>query len=64
LRDNVLFSSPKDEVEHAYVAGACVLKLGIKFPALVDGFGNQKQAGPLRLSPGRSGTGHQNIASG
>jgi hypothetical protein len=41
VRDNVLFSSPKDEVERAYVAGACVRKLGIKFPALVDGFDNR-----------------------
>ena len=40
VRDNVLFSSPKDEVERAYVAGACVRKLGIKFPAVVDGFNN------------------------
>jgi hypothetical protein len=41
VRDNVLFSSPKDEVERAYVAGACVRKLGIKFPALVDAFDNR-----------------------
>ncbi len=41
VHDNVLFSSPKDEVERAYVAGACVRKLGIKFPALVDAFDNR-----------------------
>jgi hypothetical protein len=36
VRDGVLFRSPKDEAERAYVAGACVRKLGIKFPALID----------------------------
>ncbi len=41
VRDKVLFSSPIDEVERAFVAGACVRKLGIKFPALVDGFDNR-----------------------
>jgi type I thyroxine 5'-deiodinase len=41
VRDNVVFSSPKDEVERAYVAGACVRKLGVKFPALVDAFDNR-----------------------
>jgi iodothyronine deiodinase-like protein len=41
VRDNVLFSSPRDEEERASVAGACVRKLHIKFPALVDGFDNQ-----------------------
>jgi len=41
VRDNVLFSSPKDEAERAAVAGTCVRKLGIKFPALIDGFDNR-----------------------
>jgi hypothetical protein len=41
VRDNVLFSSPKDEAERATVAGTCVRKLGIKFPALIDGFDNR-----------------------
>ena len=44
VHDNVLFSSPKDEVERAFVAGACVRKLGIKFPALVDGFDNRVES--------------------
>ena len=44
VRDNVLFSSPKDEMERAYVAGACVRKLGIKFPAMIDGFENQAES--------------------
>lgn len=41
VRDGVLFSSPKNEVERASVAGLCVRKLGIKFPALIDGFDNR-----------------------
>jgi hypothetical protein len=41
VRDHVLFSSPKDESERFNVAGACVRRLGIKFPALVDGFDNR-----------------------
>ena len=40
LRDHVVFASPKDEDERAQVAGACVRKLGIKFPAVLDEFGN------------------------
>jgi len=34
------FASPKSEEERALVAGACVRKLGIKFPAVLDEFGN------------------------
>ena len=41
VKDNVLFRSPRDEEERASVAGACVRRLGIKFPALIDGFNNQ-----------------------
>lgn len=40
LKDKVVFASPKDEEERAFVAGACVRKLGIKFPAVLDGFDN------------------------
>jgi len=40
IKDNVLFASPKNEEERAFVAGACVRKLGIKFPAVIDGFDN------------------------
>ncbi len=43
IRDKVVFASPKDEGERAEVAGACVRKLGIKFPALVDGFDNHTE---------------------
>ncbi len=41
VRDGVLFRSPQDESERAHVAGACVRKLGIKFPALIDSFDNR-----------------------
>jgi type I thyroxine 5'-deiodinase len=40
IKDNVVFASPKDEGERTNIAGACVRKLGIKFPAIVDGFDN------------------------
>ena len=40
IKDNVVFASPKSFDEREYVAGACVRKLGIKFPALIDGFDN------------------------
>jgi type I thyroxine 5'-deiodinase len=40
IKDNVVFASPRNEDERAYVAGACVRKLGIKFPAVLDEFDN------------------------
>jgi len=40
IRDQVVFASPRNEEERAFVAGACVRKLGIKFPAVLDEFGN------------------------
>jgi hypothetical protein len=40
VKDGVLFASPRNESERFSVAGACVRKLGIKFPALIDGFDN------------------------
>ena len=40
VKDQVVFASPKNEDEREYIAGACVRKLGIKFPALIDGFDN------------------------
>ena len=54
VRDGVLFRSPRDEAERASVAGTCVRKLGIKFPALLDSFDNRVEAAytgwPDRLS--------------
>jgi hypothetical protein len=40
VRDHVLFASPTNEAERFNVAGTCVRRLGIKFPALVDSFDN------------------------
>jgi len=41
IKEKVVFASPKDEEERALVAGACVRNLGIKFPAVLDGFDNR-----------------------
>jgi hypothetical protein len=38
LRDNVVFSSPSDATARAELAGVCVVRLGIKLPAVVDHF--------------------------
>ena len=43
IRDQILFASPKSEEERAFVAGACVRKLGIKLPAVLDEFGNSTE---------------------
>ena len=40
VKDGVLFSSPKTMLEREAVAGSCVRKLGIKFPAVIDGIDN------------------------
>ena len=40
VRDGVVYASPRDYAERNQLAGTCVRKLGIKFPALVDGFDN------------------------
>jgi len=40
IKDNVLFATPKNDQEREYIAGACVRKLGIKFPAVIDGIEN------------------------
>ncbi|MBI1355637.1 MAG: deiodinase [Acidobacteria bacterium] len=37
VRDEVVFASPKTDGERTNVAAACMLKLGIKLPALIDG---------------------------
>ena len=44
IKENVVFASPKNEEERALVAGACVRKLGIKLPAVLDEFGNSTEA--------------------
>ena len=44
IKDSVVFTSPKNEEERAYIAGACVRKLGIKLPAVLDEFGNSTES--------------------
>jgi thiol-disulfide isomerase/thioredoxin len=43
VRDKVLFSTPKSEDQRFAVAGECVRRLGINFPALVDGLDNHTE---------------------
>ena len=43
VKDKVVFASPKNEEERAFVAGACVRKLGIVFPAVLDEFNNETE---------------------
>ncbi|PYX39353.1 MAG: deiodinase [Acidobacteria bacterium] len=43
IKDKIVFASPKDETERAFVAGACVRKLGIKFLAVLDEFANSTE---------------------
>jgi len=43
VKDKVVFASPKNEEERALIAGACVRKLGIKFPDVLDEFGNSTE---------------------
>lgn len=40
VKESVVFASPKDMEERAAIANSCVRKLGIKFPAVIDGFDN------------------------
>jgi peroxiredoxin len=43
VKEKVVFASPKSEDERASIAGACVRKLGIKIPAVLDEFGNSTE---------------------
>lgn len=43
IKDKVVFASPRSEDERGMVAGSCVRKLGIKFPAVLDEFGNSTE---------------------
>jgi Iodothyronine deiodinase len=43
IKDKVVFASPKNQDERGLVAGSCVRKLGIKFPAVLDEFGNSTE---------------------
>ena len=44
IKDKVVFASPRSEEERAFVAGACVRKLGIEIPAVLDEFGNSTES--------------------
>jgi len=43
IKDKVIFASPKNEEERALIAGACVRKLQLKMPAVLDEFGNSTE---------------------
>ena len=43
VKDKVVFSSPRSQEERASLAGICVRKLGIEFPAVLDEFGNSTE---------------------
>jgi type I thyroxine 5'-deiodinase len=43
LRDEVVHASPRTPEERAALAGACVRKLNIELPALIDGFDNSTE---------------------
>ena len=40
VREGVIFRDPRSDDEREQVAGSCVRKLGIRFPALIDGIDN------------------------
>ena len=40
IRDGVIFRDPRTDTERSQVAESCVRKLGIRFPALIDGIDN------------------------
>jgi type I thyroxine 5'-deiodinase len=41
VKDGVLWASPQSDDERTEVASACVLRLAIKIPAVVDGIDNR-----------------------
>jgi type I thyroxine 5'-deiodinase len=43
IKDKVVFASPKNEEQRAEIAGTCVRKLNIEFPAVLDEFGNSTE---------------------
>ena len=43
VKEQVVFASPHSEDERGFVAGACVRKLGIEIPAVLDEFGNSTE---------------------
>jgi type I thyroxine 5'-deiodinase len=43
LKDNVVFAKPASFEERSQLGQMCVVKLGINFPAVVDGFDNSTE---------------------
>jgi len=43
IKDKVIYTSPGNEEERGAIAGACVRKLDIKIPAVLDEFGNSTE---------------------
>lgn len=43
LKDQVVFANPKNVEERSEMGQLCVVKLGIKFPAVVDTFDNEAE---------------------
>lgn len=43
IKDKVIFTSPGNEKERGAIASACVRKLDIKIPAVLDEFGNSTE---------------------
>jgi len=43
IRDRVVFASPKNAEERNAIAGVCVRKLNLEFPAVLDEFGNSTE---------------------
>ena len=44
VKEGVLFSSTRSDAERTNVAGICMRKLGIKFPALIDRIDNRVES--------------------
>ncbi len=40
VNEGVIFQDPRTDMERNQIADSCVRKLGIKFPALIDGIDN------------------------
>jgi hypothetical protein len=43
IKEKIVFTSPKNEDERALIAGACLRRLAIKFPAVLDEFGDSTE---------------------
>lgn len=43
IKDRVVFTTPQNEEDRTFIAGACVRKLRIEIPAVLDEFGNSTE---------------------